>query len=396
MKRSHTLPIIVLSQFCCTSLWFAGNAIMPALTEAFGLPASALGHLTSAVQLGFILGTLSFAVLAIADRFSPSKVFFVCSVLGSAVNLASVIDENQFISLITIRFATGFFLAGIYPVGMKIAADHFQKGLGTSLGFLVGALVLGTAFPHSLAAFSLDIPWQIIIVSTSSLSLIGGLLILFLVPDGTYRHPSEKVKIKAIFTVFKIPSFRSAATGYFGHMWELYTFWAFVPFLLMLFQQTHTEAQFNISLLSFITIAVGAPACVAAGFLSRRFGTKPIAAAALLISGICCVLSPLLILQDSTLLFLAFILIWGMVVIADSPLFSTLVAQHAPAKQKGSALTIVNSLGFALTIVSIQLTNYLIDSWNPYYVFLILAIGPLFGLVGLWTRNPKKISVSTF
>lgn len=365
---------------------------MPALTEAFELPASALGHMTSAVQFGFILGTLSFAILAIADRFSPSKVFFVCSALGSAVNLASAIDENQFFSLITIRFVTGFFLAGIYPVGMKIAADHFQKGLGTSLGFLVGALVLGTAFPHSLAAFSLDISWRVIIVSTSALSLIGGALILFLVPDGSHRQPSEKVKIKAIFNIFKIPPFRSAAIGYFGHMWELYTFWAFIPFLLMLFQQTHTETQFNVSLLSFITIAVGAPACVAAGYLSRRFGTKPIAASALLISGICCVLSPLLILQDSTLLFLTFILIWGMFVIADSPLFSTLVAQHAPVKQKGSALTIVNSLGFALTIVSLQLTNYLIDNWNPYYVFAILAIGPLFGLVGLWIKSPKASS----
>ncbi|MFT7452415.1 MAG: MFS family permease, partial [Patescibacteria group bacterium] len=144
----YILPIIVIAQFCCTALWFAGNAVMGDLAINFNLPSSALGHLTSAVQFGFISGTLVFALLAIADRFSPSKVFGLCAFVGALFNLGAIHDGNTLWTLLSLRFMTGFCLAGIYPVGMKIAADYFEKGLGKSLGYLVGALVLGTAFPH--------------------------------------------------------------------------------------------------------------------------------------------------------------------------------------------------------------------------------------------------------
>ena len=148
MKNSRfVLLIIVISQFFCTSLWFAGNGVMTELTQAFQLPDTALGHLTSAVQFGFITGTLVFALLAIADRFSPSKVFFFSALLGALFNLGVIWEGHNLYSLLSMRFFTGFFLAGIYPVGMKIAADYFEKGLGVSLGYLVGALVLGTALP---------------------------------------------------------------------------------------------------------------------------------------------------------------------------------------------------------------------------------------------------------
>ena len=146
----HILPSIVASQFACTSLWFASNAVMGDLVATFGLDASALSHLTSAVQFGFIAGTLVFALLAIADRFSPARVFFISALLGAAANLGALLDSNTLASLLLFRFGTGFFLAGIYPVGMKIAADYYEKGLGKSLGYLVGALVLGTTFPHLL------------------------------------------------------------------------------------------------------------------------------------------------------------------------------------------------------------------------------------------------------
>ena len=148
--KKGILPIIVLSQFCCTSLWFASNAVIENLVDVFYLNSNAIGYLTSSVQFGFILGTLVFAVLTIADRFSPSKVFFTSAALGALCNVAIIWDGNTLASLLIFRFLTGFFLAGIYPVGMKIASDYYNKGLGKSLSFLVGALVLGTAFPHIL------------------------------------------------------------------------------------------------------------------------------------------------------------------------------------------------------------------------------------------------------
>ena len=250
---------------------------------------------------------------------------------------------------------TGFFLAGIYPVGMKIAADYYEKGLGKSLGYLVGALVLGTAFPHLLKGFSGGLPWRLVLIITSTLATIGGGVMLLFIPDGPFRKASQGVDLSAFLKIFKNSKFRSAAFGYFGHMWELYTFWAFVPVMLTTYLAQNPTTVLNVSLWSFIIVGLGGLACVAGGYLSQIFGSKKIATAALLLSGICCLLSPLIFYTTSPILFLSFLIFWGLVVIADSPLFSTLVAKNAPAENKGTALTIVNSIGFAITIVSIQL-----------------------------------------
>lgn len=386
-KVKWVLPIIVISQFCCTSLWFAGNGVMNDLVNAFQLNATALGYLTSSVQLGFIAGTLIFALLTIADRYSPSKVFFVCAIIGSLFNLGVIIESNTVFSLLSFRFLTGFFLAGIYPVGMKIAADYYQKGLGKSLGFLVGALVIGTAFPHLLKGLTIGFPWRVVIIFTSCLACLGGLLMLLFVPNGPYRKSNQKFDFSAWLKVFKIKKFRSAAFGYFGHMWELYAFWAFVPVILKNYSVTHPNVTFNIPILSFIIIGVGGIACVIGGYLSQLFGAKKIATTALLLSCICCLISPFLLNISYSPALIIFLIFWGMVVIADSPLFSTLVAQNALPESKGTALTIVNCIGFSITILSIQLINILNVSWNPKYVYIILAIGPVLGLIALYEKK---------
>jgi len=384
------LPIIVISQFCCTSLWFAGNGVMSDLMVNFNLKSSALGHLTSAVQFGFIFGTLIFAILTIADRFSPSKVFFTCALLGSLFNIGVIWEGNSLASILSLRFITGFFLAGIYPVGMKIAADYYEKGLGKSLGFLVGALVVGTAFPHLAKEMTGTFPWKSVLVLTSSLAVLGGLLMLTMVPDGPYRRPGNQLDLSAFFGVFRNQKFRSAAFGYFGHMWELYAFWAFVPIILKTYSMEHPEAVFNIPLLSFLIIGIGGLACVLGGSLAQTLGTKRIAFIALLLSCGCCLVSPLLFATESESLFIGFLIFWGMVVIADSPLFSTLVAQNVSAEIKGTALTIVNCIGFSITIISIQLLNILQDSMNPMYIYTILALGPILGLIVLYEKEKKQ------
>lgn len=386
-KVKWVLPIIVISQFCCTSLWFAGNGVMNDLVSTFQLNASALGYLTSAVQLGFIAGTLIFALLTIADRYSPSKVFFICAVIAGLLNLGVIFQNNTISSLLSFRFLTGFFLAGIYPVGMKIAADYYQKGLGKSLGYLVGALVIGTAFPHLLKGLTIGFPWRLVIIFTSSIACLGGLLMLLFVPDGPYRKSSQKFDFRVCIKVFKIKKFRSAAFGYFGHMWELYAFWAFVPVILSNYSALYPNITFNIPVLSFIIIGVGGIACVIGGYLSQIYGAKKIATIALLLSCICCLISPFFLSINSSSALIVFLIFWGIVVIADSPLFSTLVAQNSLAESKGTALTIVNCIGFSITIVSIQLVNILNVSWNPKYVYIILAIGPILGLIALYEKK---------
>ncbi len=381
--KKHILPIIIFSQFFCTSLWFAGNAVMSDLVINFGIDVQALGYLSSSVQLGFIVGALVFAILCIVDRSSPSKVFFICAIFAAAFNLGIIWEGNNLMTILGFRFLTGFFLAGIYPVGMKIASDYYQKGLGKSLGYLVGALVLGTALPHLLKNFPQLLDCNAVIRTTSALAFLGGLLMFLLVPDGKYRKYGSTPDFSMFYVVFKNRKFRSAAFGYFGHMWELYAFWTFVPVILATYISLHPDVAFSIPLVSFLVIGVGSISCIIGGYIAARFGDKKIAVISLTLSFVCCLLSPLLFKVNSEMLFIAFMIFWGIVVIADSPLFSTLVAQNASPETKGTGLTIVTCVGFAITIFSIQLLNGIAQSGENTWMYLLLAIGPLFGLLSL-------------
>jgi len=385
-NKKWILPVIVIAQFCCTSLWFASNGAINDLIANFQLSYQALGHLTSVIQFGFITGTLTFAVLTIADRFSPSHVFFVCGIAGALLNLSLTWDSNTLTSLLIFRFLTGFFLAGIYPIGMKIAADYYQKGLGKSLGFLVGALVLGTALPHLLKGITTEITWKSLIFIISGLAVIGSFLILLLVADGPYRKKSQQPDFSQWLSVFKHNRFRAAAFGYFGHMWELYAFWAFIPVILN-YKLGNDILPYDISILSFVIIGIGSLGCVVGGYLSERYGTQKIATIALCLSLICCLISPIMLSFNNPEILIVFLLFWGIVVIADSPLFSTLVATNANPQSKGTALTIVNCIGFAITIISIQLLNYLNQYLDLINILWLLAIGPIIGLIFLMSNT---------
>jgi MFS family permease len=201
----------------------------------------------------------------LADRFSPSLVFLLSAFAGSCFNISILFSGIGLSSLLFIRFGTGFFLAGIYPVGMKIAADYYRHGLGKSLGFLVGALVLGTSFPHFLKSVSYTFDWKYVIVFTSGLAVLGGLLVYFFVPVGPYRSRFQKATGSSLLSGFNDRGFRAAAFGYFGHMWELYTFWAFVPVMLTAYNSYYTKASLNVPLLSFLIIAGGGVGCVLSG-----------------------------------------------------------------------------------------------------------------------------------
>jgi MFS family permease len=383
------LPVIVASQFAGTSLWFAANAVLGDLQRQWGLPAEALGDATSAVQFGFILGTLTFAFFAIADRFSPRIVFFVCSLAGAAANLGVLLLPAGLWPLLAARFAAGFFLAGVYPVGMKIAAGWYQRDLGNAIGWLVGALVLGTAFPHLLKAVGQSFPWETVIVAVSCIAAAGGLAMLA-VADGPHAAKGAAFDPKALAAIFRSRPFRGSAFGYFGHMWELYAFWAFVPVALAAHAAAQSRVDLGVPLWSFLVIAAGSLGCAGGGLVSLRVGSARVAFTQLAASGACCALSPLAF-HAPTPVFLAFLLFWGVVVVGDSPQFSALNAHNAPRRLVGSALTIVNSIGFAITIPSIQLLNQVAMRVPPDYLFLPLTIGPILGLAALaplaWPRR---------
>jgi len=379
------LPVIVLSQFAGTSLWFAVNAVMPDLQRAWGLPPGAVGMLTSAVQLGFVAGTLVFALLMLADRFAPSRVFLICSLLGAALNAATVGVQGDFTLLLALRFGVGFLLAGIYPVGMKIAASWYRERLGAVMGVLIGALVLGTALPHGLRALAGDAglpamagggsPWQAVVLGVSLLAALGGLATAWLVPESPHLVRGARITPRALGLIWTDRRLRASVFGYFGHMWELYAFFVLVPLIV-----ATRLAGTSVSAAAFWIIAVGSAGCVGGGLLVRRFGSARVAQLQLAISGACCVAAPLMLAAPLPW-FMAWMLLWGVTVSGDSPQFSTLTAQNAPPAVAGSVLTFANCIGFAISVLSIELFVAATQAWPLPVVLPWLGLGPALGLL---------------
>jgi len=376
----HVLPIIVLAQFAGTSLWFAVNAVMPDLQIQMGWPASDVGRLTSALQLGFIAGTLVFAVLAIADRFSSRRVFLMCSLAGSLCTVGALAHVDDFLALLMWRATTGFFLAGIYPVGMKIASQWFPKGLGVALGWLVGALVLGSASAHGIRALSSQLPWSTVMLSVAGLAAAGGLMLYALIPEPSQKSMQAKqLQWQALASLWTDWRVRSSVLGYFGHMWELYTLWVLAPLILA----TRFEGT-QLSIAAFSVIGVGALGCILGGLGAKRWGSAKVATLQLGMSGLCCLLAPWF-MSASLEWMMAWLLIWGVTVAGDSPQFSTLTASNAPPHAVGSVLTLTNCIGFGISIVSIELFTSL-ATWHDLSTLLPwLGLGPL---LGIWAMRP--------
>lgn len=393
-RPRRILPIIVLAQFCGTSLWFAGNAASADLGMG-----DSVAYVASAVQLGFIVGTLCSAWLRIADRYAASRLFFGSCLLGAACNypltmLALATLPQPDAAVLILRFLVGVALAGIYPVGIRRGelvpgrtgaraglpdrragaghlvspldagpgrADRRRPGAGQRLGHRGagrrGHAGLGAGRPYARRAPS-----------------SGG---------GTLAQAWRS-----------LPGLRAAAIGYFGHMWELYAFWTFVPFYVAAHAAAlgAPMAAPTVSLWAFAIIGLGALGCVGGGFVSRRLGSRPVALTQLSLSGLCCVLSPLCFALP-TPAFLAFLLFWGIVVVGDSPQFAALVAQESPPAQVGSIVTLVNAIGFAITVVSIQLLDALAGALPAPYVMAVLAAGPIIGVAwagaGGWRPAPR-------
>jgi MFS family permease len=372
-----TLAALVLAQFLGTSLWFAGNAAAPELESLLG-QSGLVPTITSAVQLGFIVGTFFYAVFQLADRYSPSQVFLWSSLAAGAVNVALLWVPLQLEWILGSRFLTGFFLGGIYPVGMKIAADYTKGGLGVALGFLVGALVVGTAFPFLIQGLELDLSYRVLILVPAGLACLGGLLVGIGIPDGPYRKPNPALNFSLIPKLARNKALQGAAGGYFGHMWELYTFWAFLP-LLLGFLTHNTLSPATQSLWTFVLIGIGGISCSVGGLISQKLGSGTVAMASLIGSGAC----GLILGVFPEFAFWApipFLFVWGLLLSPDSPQFSTLVAQSVAPEHRGTALTLVNGLGFGLTIVSIQFTQHLAGFLSPNQFIGLLCLGPVVGV----------------
>ncbi len=382
----YILPAIVFAQLLGSSTWFAGNAILPLLKLQWGLPDSSVAELTNSVQLGFIVGALLFAFLALADRVSPRILFFICALGSAFFNLQIALWADTLTEILCLRFLGGVMLAGVYPIGMKIATGWYPEGLGLALGYLVGALALGTSSGHLFASLEFS-DWQPVIYLTSACAVLGGLLVLLFVPDGPALHKGGALRFKDLWIAMKHKPLQASAGGYFGHMWELYAVLALAPYWFIAWQGYH-GVELNIPFWSFYVIAVGGFGCITGGYISLQAGSWRVARFMLTCSGICCFLSPL-IMELPFWVALVFWTVWGITVVADSPQFSALSAKTAPKEVVGSALTMINAIGFTITIIATQITAMLLEAYPVEWIMLLLAPGPILGLLSL--RRLKRL-----
>jgi MFS family permease len=386
MDRRRALVVVAVAELLAMSLWFSATAAAPELAAEWGLTPGETALLTTAVQLGFVAGALLSSVLTLADVVRPRYLFAGSALAGAAFTVLIAAAVEMAAPAIGLRFLTGMALAGVYPPGMKLLTGWFREGRGFAIGVLVGALTVGSALPHLIRAVGGVGQPRTVLYGAAALATVGGLLALRVEP-GPYQAPAAPFDPGAIGRILRDRATMLANGGYFGHMWELYAVWTWIPAFLVASTAARGGDPSAASLVAFGTIAVGGAGAVLAGSAADQLGRTTVTAASLAVSGAAC-LTVGFLFGGPPVVLVPFLLVWGFAVVADSAQFSAAVSELAEDSYVGTALTLQTAVGFLLTTASIQLVPVLVEAVGWQWAFAPLALGPLVGIASmLWLRG---------
>jgi MFS family permease len=379
--RWSVLVLLSVAELFGMSLWFSASAVAPLLRVEWALTDSAATWLTLSVQMGFVAGTLASAVLNLPDVWAPRQLVIATGLVGALANAALALFARGPASALTLRFLTGFALAGVYPPGMKLLATWFRARRGLALGVLVGALTLGKGFPYLVNAV-FGSAWRTSLLATSGLAVVGAGLVAAFVREGPFAPPPARFDLSQVGKVLGNRGVRLATFGYFGHMWELYAMWTWIPVMLRASLALRGVRPAAAEEAAFLVIGCGAVGCVVAGLAADRAGRTLVTSVAMALSGTCCVVIGFCYGGPPAAL-LGVAAVWGATVVADSAQFSAAVTELGDPVYMGTALTLQTSLGFLLTTLSIDLIPVFLPALSWKWVFVLLAPGPFLGVAAM-------------
>jgi MFS family permease len=384
----RTLILLAIAELLGMSVWFSASAVVPALAREWSLGDSGRAWLTMSVQIGFVVGAFGSALLNLADRIPATRLFTACALLAAAATAAIPVAAHGLVVALPLRFLTGVFLAGVYPVGMKIVATWTREDRGLAIGLLVGALTVGSASPHLVNAFGGVNSWRPVLYVAAAMAVAGAFLSAFFLSEGPFRTASPRFDWRYARRIATDRPLLLANLGYLGHMWELYAMWTWLPaFLVASFARRGVDASWA-SAIAFLAIAAGGVGSFVAGRVADRTGRTRLCIVAMAASGACALGAGFLFGGPPWVVALLCV-IWGISVIADSAQFSAAISELCEPQYTGTALTLQTSVGFLLTLVTIRLIPPLERLVGWEWAFASLAIGPA---LGIWAMDVLRRS----